>query len=160
MSEKVEAILQYIALAVFAGAIGHIQRNTANGKPVLFWRVVMEAAGAGLVGYILMLICLEVGLSSNWTGAVVGTGGWLGASASIRIIERYVFRKLGVTNDDFDRADRRTPDVEGRGLAQEDSPVDRVRSVVDRDRDDGACNQLAASGEGDGTTEPTADERL
>src|SRR5690606_29799034 len=146
MSEKVEAILQYIALAVFAGAIGHIQRNTANGKPVLFWRVVTEAAGAGLVGYILMLICLEITLSPNWTGAVVGTGGRLGASAAIRIIDPYIFRTLGVADDDIDRADGRAPGVEGRGLAQEDSPVDRVRSLVDRDRDDCACHQSAASG--------------
>lgn len=153
MSEKVEAVLQYIALAVFAGAIGHIQRNTASGKPVLFWRVVMEAAGAGLVGYILMLICIEVGLSQNWTGAVVGTGGWLGASASIRIIERYVFRKLGVTNDDYHRADAV---AETRELAA----VDRVRTVVDSDRDNCACNQPTPPREGDGATEPTADERL
>lgn len=109
MSEKASqafAIASYIALGMFAGAIGYIQRQFADNKPIGKWHVLVEALGAGLVGYLLMLVCMELGLSPNWTGTIVGTGGWLGASASIRIIERYVFRKLGVTNDDFKRADR------------------------------------------------------
>ena len=109
MSEKANqafAIVSYIALGMFAGAIGYIQRQLAGNKPIGKLQVLVEALGAGLVGYLLMLVCVELGLSPNWTGTIVGTGGWLGASASIRIIERYVFRKLGVTNDDFKRADR------------------------------------------------------
>lgn len=109
MSEKISGwfgIASYIALAFFAGAIGYIMRQLAENKPVGVWRVIVEALGAGLVGYIVMLICQATGLSPEWTGVAVGVCGWLGASATMRILERYVFRKLGVTNDDFDRLDR------------------------------------------------------
>lgn len=109
MTEKITgwfAIASYIALALFAGAIGYIMRQLADNKPVGFWRVVVEALGAGLVGYLVMLMCHATGLGPQWTGVAVGVCGWLGASATMRILERYVFRKLGVTNDDFDRVDR------------------------------------------------------
>lgn len=122
MSEKASqafAIASYIALGMFAGAIGYIQRQFSNNKPIGKWHVLVEALGAGLVGYLLMLVCMELGLSPNWTGTIVGTGGWLGASATIRIIERYVFRKLGVTNDDLDRADGT---LENKRREEDDTP--------------------------------------
>ena len=163
MSEKINGwftVISYIALATFAGAIGHIMRQSAENKPIGVWRVVIEALGAGLVGYLIMLICQAMELGPQWTGVAVGVCGGLGASASMRILERYVFRKLGVTDDDFDRIDRLSGAVENGRYAPQTSAVDRVRDAGDGDCDQCDGYKSPKSGRSDGVEEPGSDERF
>jgi hypothetical protein len=88
--------LLYILFACIGGALGHVLRTLDAGGHVSMWRTLLESLAAGFVGIIVMLICQQLNLSAQWTGVCVGVCGWLGATVSIRMLERLVRSRLGV----------------------------------------------------------------
>jgi hypothetical protein len=86
----------YAAFAAFGGFMGHLVRTLENGKPISWGRACLESASAGFVGLIVLMMCQAMGLSMQWTGVIVGMAGWLGASATIRLVERVAYKKLGI----------------------------------------------------------------
>lgn len=93
------AWLQLVAYPLFSavgGALGHILRTLDAGQPVSLWRTLLESLAAGFVGILVMLICQQMHLSPQWTGVCVGVCGWLGATVSIRMLERLVRSRMGV----------------------------------------------------------------
>ena len=91
----VKAIL-YAALATFGGFLGHVMRALDKSAPISYGRACVEGLAAGFVGLLVMLMCNATNMSDQWTGVVVGVSGWLGANASIRMLEKLVFKKLGI----------------------------------------------------------------
>lgn len=91
----VKAIL-YATLATFGGFLGHIMRALDKSTPISYGRACVEGLAAGFVGLLVMLVCNAMSLSDQWTGVIVGVSGWLGANASIRMLEKMVFKKLGI----------------------------------------------------------------
>lgn len=94
----VKAIL-YAALATFGGFLGHVMRALDKSVPISYGRAFVEGFAAGFVGLLVMLMCNATNMSDQWTGVVVGVSGWLGANASIRMLEKLVFKKLGIHTD-------------------------------------------------------------
>lgn len=92
----------YAAFAAFAGLLGYILRSMDAGLKVTYPRAFVEALSAGVVGLIAMWICQASGLSMQWTGVTVAVSGWLGANASIQVLQRLVWRKLGISPKDVD----------------------------------------------------------
>jgi LydA holin phage, holin superfamily III len=93
------AWLQAIALAAFAafaGALGYVMRTMDAHLPVTFWPTFVQGLAAGFVGLLVMMICQSVGLSWQWMAVSVGVSGWLGATASIQVIQQLVWKKLGL----------------------------------------------------------------
>ena len=91
----VKAIL-YAALATFGGFLGYVMRALDKSTPISYDRACVEGLAAGFVGLLVMLMCSATNMSDQWTGVVVGVSGWLGANASIRMLEKLVFKKLGI----------------------------------------------------------------
>ena len=91
----VKAIL-YAALATFGGFFFFFLRALDMSTPISFGRACVEGLAAGFVGLLVMLMCNATNMSDQWTGVVVGVSGWLGANASIRMLEKLVFKKLGI----------------------------------------------------------------
>jgi len=94
--EWLKAIL-YAFLAAIGGLLGYLLRTLESGKNVSVVRAIVETFAAGFVGVLTYFLCRALHLSDAWTGAMTGLFGWLGAIASIRILERIVYQKLGVT---------------------------------------------------------------
>jgi len=90
----------YAALAAFGGFMGHIMRSLDKPTPVSYRRAAVEGMAAGFVGLLVMLMCSAMNLSEQWTGVIVGVSGWLGANASIRILEKRIFKQLGLSTGD------------------------------------------------------------
>ena len=86
----------YAALATFGGFLGHVMRALDMSTPSSYGRACVEGLAAGFVGLLVMLMCSATNMSDQWTGVVVGVSGWLGANASIRMLEKLVFKKLGI----------------------------------------------------------------
>lgn len=89
--------LAYAALAALGGLLGYIMRAIDNKEKINKARAFLEAMAAGFVGLLMMLTCSAFHLSREWSGVIVGLCGWLGAQATIRILEQLVYKKLGVT---------------------------------------------------------------
>lgn len=96
----------YALFASIAGGLGYVFRNMDAGAPVSFGRAMVEMCGAGVVGLFAMWICQAMALNQQWTAVTVGMCGWLGATASIQVLQRFIWQKLGI---DRSRDDDRNP---------------------------------------------------
>lgn len=90
--------LAYALFAAVGGFLGHLLRAIDAKQKINWLRAALEGVAAGFVGLLVMLMCNAMGFSSQWTGVVVGVCGWLGANVTIRILEKIVRRKLGITD--------------------------------------------------------------
>lgn len=86
----------YTLFAAFGGVMGHLMRTIDKKEKIIWSRAIVEGAAAGFVGLIVLLICGAMELSEQWTGVIVGVSGWLGANATIRMLEGMVRKKLGI----------------------------------------------------------------
>lgn len=88
--------IAYAILAGVGGLLGYLLRTLESERKVSIVRAIVETFAAGFVGVLVYFICRAIGLSDAWTGAMTGLFGWLGAIASIRILEKVVYSKLGI----------------------------------------------------------------
>jgi hypothetical protein len=86
----------YATLATLGGFLGHVMRSLDKSTPISWGRAAVEGLAAGFVGLLVMLVCNAMSLSDQWTGVIVGVSGWLGANASIRVLEKLVYKKLSL----------------------------------------------------------------
>ncbi len=90
------ASIGYTLLAAIGGLLGYVMREHDKGNPLNGWRALAETVSSGFVGFLVMLLCRAMGLDPLWSGFVVGIFGWLGANASIRMLERFAYEKFGI----------------------------------------------------------------
>lgn len=89
--------MMYALLAAFGGFMGALLRSQHDVKPFSWKRICLEAVASGFVGLLVMLVCNEMHLSERWTGVIVGVFGWLGANASIVMLEQVIYKKIGIS---------------------------------------------------------------
>lgn len=89
----------YTLFSAIGGMLGFTMRTMDGKQPFMIWRALVEGASAAFVGLLVLLACEAINLSPQWTGVIVGVCGWLGASATIRMLESIVRRKLGAIRD-------------------------------------------------------------
>lgn len=90
--------LGLVVLAAVGGVLSKLMTTMKAGAPVLFWPTFVQGMSSGFVGLLLMWLCESAHLSFQWTAVTVGVGGWLGAEASIQLIQRLVYSKVGLNN--------------------------------------------------------------
>lgn len=90
-----------LVMALFAsvgGVLGYVMRAIDARVKILWWVACVQGASAAFVGIVALFICIEVGLSMRLTGVCVGVFGWIGANASMGVLAKIAFKKLGVDN--------------------------------------------------------------
>lgn len=100
MSDPKVSLIEIVLHGVFAvgaGLLGHLMRLVEGGTRFRLLNAVVEALSAGFVGILVLLACKASGVDTLWTGVIVGVLSWMGASASIRVLESAVYRRLGLT---------------------------------------------------------------
>lgn len=105
MNEELNWFVKAGAYAVFSalgGVLGHLMRSVDKKHKITVGRTAMEGLAAGFVGLLVLLLCQAMNLGEQWTGVVVGVSGWLGASATIRMLETAVRKRLGVNKEATD----------------------------------------------------------
>lgn len=98
--------LLYAAFASFGGMMGHLLRTINSNQPIHWGRAALEGMSAGFVGVIVLMACQAANVPEGWTGVTVGVCGWLGASATIQMLESLVRKRLGIdgASNDADNA--------------------------------------------------------
>lgn len=87
-------------LAGIGGMLAHIVQAVENGKPVNWREGLVQFCASGFVGYLVYGLCMAIGVGGLWLGPIVGMFGWLGAVATIQVLRRFVFDKLGIPHDE------------------------------------------------------------
>ena len=96
----------YGLFATFGGVMGHLLRTMDEKNPIHWGRTSLQGAAAGFVGLLVFLVCRAMLLSEEWTAVIVGVCGWLGANATIKVLEKLVFNKLGIGPQQVSRNDK------------------------------------------------------
>lgn len=90
----------YASFAAFGGFMGHLLRTIEKGDKLNWMRGFLESGSAAFVGVLVLLMCQAMEMSAEWTGVIVGVSGWLGANATIRILESVIRKRLGISDND------------------------------------------------------------
>lgn len=92
-------VLAFAAFASFGGVMGHLMRTLDQGAKINWAKAGMEGLAAGFVGLLVLMACSAMQIDESWTGVIVGVSGWMGANASIRVLETLVFKRLGISQE-------------------------------------------------------------
>ena len=88
-----------VLLAIVAGFLGELYRTVMKREQIVWKYVFVKAGAAGFCGVMFLLGCSAASLSDQTTGMVVGVFGWLGAEVSIVVLEKWVFRSIGINKN-------------------------------------------------------------
>lgn len=95
-------LLAVSAFAAVGGVTGAVLRAMDAKQPISLTSALIEFMAAGFVGALSGLLCSAWGLSLVWTAFIAGTFGMLGARATIQVMQRFVWQKLGLNRSSQD----------------------------------------------------------
>lgn len=86
-------------LGGIGGLLAYAVQTQEKGEHFLWRKAIVQFASSAFVGFIVYSLCQALGINGLWLGPIVGVFGWLGATATIQVAKRFVFNKLGYTED-------------------------------------------------------------
>lgn len=90
--------LLLLLLAIIGGILGHINREVSLGRKLVVLRTLFAGIAAGFAGLLLLLLCSVLSLSAEVTAITIGTLSWLGTDVTLRLLEKYVYKTLGISH--------------------------------------------------------------
>ena len=96
LREFVTHVLLGGLLAAFTGAIGYFHRQITGRHKISLLEGFIRALGSGVVGMVVVMLCVATELSLPWTGVLVANAGWLGADLTMSMVEKIIHRKIGL----------------------------------------------------------------
>ncbi|TPG65711.1 phage holin family protein [Pseudomonas arsenicoxydans] len=86
----------YVLIAALGGVLGHMMRKLGAQQPIRVGETVLQGVGAAFAGYLILLGCRSLDLPSDVSGVIIGLCGWLGADATLMLLQTYIYKKLKI----------------------------------------------------------------
>jgi hypothetical protein len=86
----------YIVIAATGGVLGHLMRRFGTGQKISIGETILQGVGAAFSGYLVLLGCRSLAVPSDVSGVVIGLCGWLGADATLMLLQSYIYKKLNI----------------------------------------------------------------
>ncbi|MDI2145902.1 phage holin family protein [Pseudomonas sp. ITA] len=86
----------YIAIAATGGVLGHMMRKLGSKQPIRIGETVLQGVGAAFAGYLVLLVCRSLDVPPDTSGVIIGLCGWLGADATLMLLQDYIYKKIKV----------------------------------------------------------------
>lgn len=96
----------YVVVAAIGGILGHLMRKFSRGQPVSLAETLLQGVSAAFAGYLVLLACRASGAPTEVSGVLTGLCGWLGADASLMVLQTYIYRRLNLHSEQADHADQ------------------------------------------------------
>jgi len=87
-----------VLVSIVGAALGYISRQWRAGKTIKLSRMMFAVMASVFIMAMTSTLCNIMGFSYNWTILIVGVFSWMGTDASIVILERAVYKKLGISH--------------------------------------------------------------
>lgn len=97
LSEHMRAGL-LLLVSVMGAALGYVSRQWGLQKTIKWSRFLFSIFAAIFMLILLRTACNLLGLSYEWTLLIVGLFSWLGTEVTVSVLERIVYRKLGLSH--------------------------------------------------------------
>lgn len=92
----------YIAIATIGGVLGHMMRKLAGCRKIMVGETILQGASAAFAGTLILFACRAMGAPEELSGVLVGLCGWLGADASLMVLQTYIYRRLYIDKEHDD----------------------------------------------------------
>lgn len=86
-------------LAGIGGLLAAFTQALEKGTPTNKRELAVQFCSSAFVGYLVYSLCLAIGIDGLWLGPICATFGWMGALATMQVLRRFVFSKLGIEDD-------------------------------------------------------------
>lgn len=86
----------YIVIAATGGVLGYMMRRLGSGQQIHVGETILQGVGAAFAGYLVLLGCRALAVPSEVSGVVIGLCGWLGADATLMLLQSYIYKKLNI----------------------------------------------------------------
>lgn len=97
--------LMIVWYAVFAGAIGYFARAVREERKVTWSYALLEALASSVAGMVVALMRTWFGWPFEAGGIAALLLGFLGYEKSMKILEKFSFKKIGFDNDSDKKLD-------------------------------------------------------
>jgi 4-amino-4-deoxy-L-arabinose transferase-like glycosyltransferase len=94
----------YISIAAVGGVLGHMMRKLGAQQPIRVGETVLQGVGAAFSGYLVLLGCRSLDIPPDASGVIIGLCGWLGADATLMLLQTYIYKKLNIGADSNDES--------------------------------------------------------
>ncbi len=88
----------YILISAVGGVLGHMMRRLGAQQPIHIGETTLQGVGAAFAGYLVLLGCRSAGIPPEISGVIIGLCGWLGADATLMLLQSYIYKKLKIKN--------------------------------------------------------------
>lgn len=82
--------------AMFCGFAGYLNRQITGKQKIRLIEALIRSLGSGVAGMLVMMLCIALQVEIAWVGFIVGTAGWMGADATMILLEKIVHRKMNL----------------------------------------------------------------
>lgn len=91
-------LLILLIVSTLGASLGYISRQWGVDKTIRISRLIFSVFAAIFMTVLLKTACDVLELNYQWTLIIIGLFSWLGTDVTVTLLERIVYRKLGLSH--------------------------------------------------------------